>query len=196
MKLRTLRLTILVAITILATTLAQTRTGNVFQSMTHGKSQSKPVTILQTPPAVTVTITSFAFNPQTLTVHTGDLVTWTNNDPVIHTLWFVRASDGSTMALSPPLNPGDMYTLAFPTCGVVNYYDFDRLWISGTVTTLIQGDVNGDGVVNFLDLGAIGAAFLSTPGSPNWNPAADLDRDGVINFLDLGIVGLNFLRSC
>lgn len=68
--------------------------------------------------------------------------------------------------------------------------------ISLKVCVPIPGDVNKDGVVNFIDLGLIGQAFLSTPSSPNWNPAADLNKDGVVNFLDLGIVGQNFLRSC
>lgn len=63
------------------------------------------------------------------------------------------------------------------------------------VSVPVRGDADQDGVVDFLDMGIVGAAFLSTPGSPNWNPAADLDGDGVVNFLDLSIVGACFLRT-
>ena len=43
---------------------------------------------------------------------------------------------------------------------------------------VLQGDVNGDGVVNSSDMAAVNAALGSRPGSSNWNPNADLDRDG------------------
>jgi len=59
----------------------------------------------------------------------------------------------------------------------------------------LPGDINGDGVVNFLDAILLGAAFGSTPGSPNWNPNADLNGDLVINFLDAIILGANFGKT-
>lgn len=64
------------------------------------------------------------------------------------------------------------------------------------VCILFQGDVNNDGVVNFLDLGQVGAAFLKSAGQTGFNPAADVNKDNVINFLDLGVIGSQFLRSC
>jgi hypothetical protein len=48
-----------------------------------------------------------------------------------------------------------------------------------------RGDVDGNGVVDGLDLTAVLAAWDSIPGHPRWNPAADLDRSGIINGLDL-----------
>jgi hypothetical protein len=45
------------------------------------------------------------------------------------------------------------------------------------------GDLNGDGVVNGLDLGALLGSWDST--SPT---AADLNRDGVVNGIDLGVL--------
>lgn len=33
-----------------------------------------------------VDIADFAFSPATLTIHVGDTVTWTNSDPVVHTV--------------------------------------------------------------------------------------------------------------
>ncbi len=43
-----------------------------------------------------------------------------------------------------------------------------------------------DCVVNFTDLGAIKAAFFSTPASPHWNADADFDSDDAVSFADLG----------
>ncbi|MEM7083955.1 MAG: hypothetical protein AAF465_14595, partial [Pseudomonadota bacterium] len=57
-----------------------------------------------------------------------------------------------------------------------------------------------DCVVNFLDLVAISDAFLSSPGSPNWNPDADIwgptgEPDGLVNFLDVSRLPALFLMT-
>ena len=52
-----------------------------------------------------------------------------------------------------------------------------------TDTTLV-GDVNGDGTVNLSDLQGFASAYLSTPGDPNYNPAADFNQDGIVNLVD------------
>ena len=66
--------------------------------------------------------------------------------------------------------------------------------LGGGVQVNFPGDTNGDGFVNFIDLGRVGTAFLSTPDSPNWDGAADFNNDHAVNFIDLGIVGSLFLR--
>jgi plastocyanin len=86
---------------------------------------------------ISINIQNFAFNPQTATIHTGDSVTWTNNDPVIYTLWFRSADDGSTYLLSQPINPGTTWTHTFPDNIRLNYYDFDRLQITGQLTIVV-----------------------------------------------------------
>lgn len=43
-----------------------------------------------------------------------------------------------------------------------------------------DGDLNGDNVVNMLDVGSMSAMFFTS------DPDADLNGDGVVNFLDLG----------
>jgi hypothetical protein len=67
---------------------------------------------------------------------------------------------------------------------------------SNVYTVKLAGDVNGDCAVNFLDLGRIGSAFLTTIGHTGYDPQADLNNDGAINFIDLGVVGSNFLKKC
>ncbi len=63
-----------------------------------------------------VEIKDFAFGPASLTVSAGDMVTWTNNDAVAHT---VTASDGSFD--SGTISPGETYTFTFPASGSFDY---------------------------------------------------------------------------
>lgn len=84
-----------------------------------------------------INIQNFTFNPQSVAINTGDSVIWTNNDPIIYTLWFTNASDGSTYLLSPPINPGTTWTHTFSDKIQLNYYDFDRLSISGQLTVQV-----------------------------------------------------------
>lgn len=71
---------------------------------------------------------------------------------------------------------------------------FGGTMISGTdsVRAFFPGDVNGDLMVNVVDLALVGAAFLSVPGSSNWNLYADFDENGIINVVDLSTVGRYF----
>lgn len=125
-------------------------------------------------------------------------MTWQNNDQVLHTLWTVKNSDQSTFNLSPPLLPGDTHSLAFPSssCGAYTVYSFQSLWVTQTLNVLVQGDVNGDNIVNIFDLVSAAVAFGKSTGQPGFNPDADLNGDGTINILDLVIIGVNFQESC
>ena len=55
----------------------------------------------------------------------------------------------------------------------------------------VPGDINGDWVVDWLDVAALADAWLATPASPNWNARADLVGDGIINFLDFAVLAQN-----
>ena len=71
-------------------------------------------------------------------------------------------------------------------------------------TTLRGGDVNGDGVVNILDIGAIISKFgrpkpglpvlvrSATPASCGADEAADINDDGLVNISDLAIAAGNW----
>ena len=48
----------------------------------------------------------------------------------------------------------------------------------------ISTDVNGDGVVNILDLNVLAIAFGSYPTHPRWNPRADVNDDDFVNIFD------------
>lgn len=71
----------------------------------------------------------------------------------------------------------------------------DNVYIDGSVRVVrIQNsvDINGDGIVNVLEILIVALAFGSYLGHPNWNPIADLNQDGIINILDIVIIAVHF----
>ena len=93
-----------------------------------------------------VEIISFAFVPQNLTISAGDTVKWNNTDGVIHTLWFVFISNRSTYLLSDPIPPNTTWTHTFNTTPELQYYSFDKLWITGFIN--VQAGVHDVAVTN------------------------------------------------
>lgn len=56
----------------------------------------------------------------------------------------------------------------------------------------LMGDMNLDGVIDYIDILTFLAAFMSVPGDPNWNPNCDINGDSVVNALDYYILALNY----
>jgi len=56
----------------------------------------------------------------------------------------------------------------------------------------VTGDINGDGVIDWLDVAALADAWLTTTGTTNWNARADMVSDGIINFLDFAVLAQNW----
>jgi plastocyanin len=63
-----------------------------------------------------VAISDFAFSPATLTIAAGDTVTWTNNDPVVHT-----ATSTTGAFDSGDLAEGDSFSVTLTTPGTYDY---------------------------------------------------------------------------
>ena len=53
-------------------------------------------------------------------------------------------------------------------------------------------DLNQDGLVNVLDMGAFAVAYGSYPDHPRWNVRADIDKNGIVNILDGVLIVLAF----
>jgi hypothetical protein len=73
-----------------------------------------------------------------------------------------------------------------------------QLWVDGlsfSPQPTLLGDVDGNGIVDGLDLTAVITAWQTTPGHPLWNPAADLDGNGLIDGLDLTEVISNWTTA-
>jgi len=65
---------------------------------------------------------------------------------------------------------------------------------SGLSLGLVNGDVDGNNVVNAGDRDIVLAALNSAPGAANWNPSADLNGDGRVTAKDTDIVRRNLGR--
>lgn len=80
--------------------------------------------------------------------------------------------------------------------GVVDNADICNHESMGTYafTVSITGDVNGDGVVNIIDVFLVAYSFGSTPipFNPRWNTNADLNNDNIINIFDIFVVAKHF----
>jgi|GEM_PF-2913378 len=67
---------------------------------------------------------------------------------------------------------------------------------SATVTVVIPGeltgDINGDNIVNYKDLGVLGASYGLSLGDAGYNANADLNIDGIVDYRDLGILGAHY----
>jgi hypothetical protein len=57
--------------------------------------------------------------------------------------------------------------------------------IDALLVKVCLGDVNGDGLVNIIDLTLIAFAYGSLEGEPDYNPDADLNCDGIVDMQDL-----------
>jgi len=56
----------------------------------------------------------------------------------------------------------------------------------------LPGDIDGNRMVNYLDLGALAISYGSKLGGVYYNPDADIDANGRINYLDLGSFAVNY----
>jgi len=73
-----------------------------------------------------VMITSFSFEPSTITVPKGAAVTWTNQDPVAHTITGADFDSGT-------VGPGQNYSHVFDKAGTYEYHCAIHPSMKGTV---------------------------------------------------------------
>jgi parallel beta-helix repeat protein len=66
---------------------------------------------------------------------------------------------------------------------------------AGLVNARLMGDINGDRIVNIVDISAVAIHFSSKIGDSRYDPAFDLNSDGTINIVDITMVAVNFLRT-
>ena len=78
-----------------------------------------------------VQIVDMAFAPAAVTVNVGDTVTWTNGDPMIHT---VTSTTGAFD--SGDLGEGESYSLTFTEAGTFAYLCTPHPFMTGTVTVV------------------------------------------------------------
>jgi len=79
--------------------------------------------------ATTVDIMNIAYNPAQITIPVGTTVTWTNSDPVPHT---VTAQDRSLLQ-SGTIDPGKSFSHTFDKAGTVDYFCEFHANMHGTI---------------------------------------------------------------
>jgi hypothetical protein len=60
------------------------------------------------------------------------------------------------------------------------------------VAVTTPGDVNGDGIIDAIDLFRIGKAYGSTLGTPDWSANCDIDGDDDADSDDLSMCTANY----
>lgn len=68
----------------------------------------------------------------------------------------------------------------------------DNVFVDGIVKIKLQGDVNGDKIVNMMDLVVVARAYGTNEDDPEYDPDLDLNHDGWIDMRDLAIIGRNY----
>ena len=104
----------------------------------------------------------------------------------------VRLETGRSCLLTFVWNTADVPCGTYTLTAVATIPTGSSVFSDGNITVRLMGDVNGDGRVDLRDIALVARAFGSTPGSPNWNPAADLNGDGIVNMQDIALVARHF----
>jgi hypothetical protein len=61
--------------------------------------------------------------------------------------------------------------------------------------TLLEGNADGNDIVNILDFSTMVPTFLKSLGQDGYNASADFDRNDIVNIFDFSAMVPNFLVS-
>lgn len=56
-------------------------------------------------------------------------------------------------------------------------------------------DIDGNGVIDIVDISLVAKAWNSSPGHPRWDPRCDIDENGVVNILDIALVARDYGKT-
>ncbi len=93
--------------------------------------------------------------------------------------------------------PCGNYTIKAETSVLPDEFNtVNNTYIDGSVKVKMPGDINGDGVVNVVDLSIVALAYGSLAEEPDYNPDADLNNDDIVDMKDLYVVARNLGKTC
>ena len=72
----------------------------------------------------------------------------------------------------------------------------NNVYVDGAVKVKMQGDVNGDGIVDIWDLSIVAVAYGRFEGEPYYDPDADIDKDGIVDIADISVVCMHYGETC
>ena len=99
----------------------------------------------------------------------------------------------NTTGVRPCIN----YTIKAEASVVPNEINVvNNIYVDGAVKVKMQGDINGDGVVDIWDLSKVAIAYGTFKGEPAYDPDADLNKDGVVDIADISIVSIHYGETC
>jgi hypothetical protein len=162
-----------------------------FLQLTNGAVRQSPVTV------------GVHFNVGAATIDTTSFHAELNGQDV--TSHFTPTGSGSDLSAtfntpgSPLISGTDVLqgmVSGTPTGGTSSETDLN--YIRFYVNTTRPLDLNGDGVVNCLDLAIVKASFGKKTGQTGFDPRADVNGDGAVNVLDLAAVSqqVAYLSPC
>jgi thermitase len=94
-----------------------------------------------------------------------------------------------------PVPMGHYVMSAYATPVDSETFTADNTFVNGEVYVAVPGDVDGNRIVNMLDLYKIALVFGANEGDSKYVAVYDIDGNGKINMLDLYIAALNFGKS-
>jgi hypothetical protein len=113
--------------------------------------------------------------------------------------WFVGTNGSGTLAteaeITTVLADLDILLIGMEFGADVAEEAVDLDSVSLSLPNACPADFNNDGTVDGADFGIFGAAFGSTAGDADYNPAADFNNDGTIDGADFGAFGAQFGRT-
>ena len=138
---------------------------------------------------------TLSVNPTTLRISGAVTVTATNS--TTHAVLFSKTYTIPGLILVS--KGGDLQTSFLLNTAVLPYSlssDVNMVLRGASLTASVlitrQLDVDGNGMVDFLDFSTLAMAFGSTVGSPSYNPKADLQATGTVTFIDASIMAFFF----
>ena len=83
-----------------------------------------------------ISMKNIAYNPETVTIHVGDKVTWTNNETGLYAPQHTATSDDGHTFDSGYLNPGQSYSVTFIKAGTFAFHCNVHSNMHGTITVV------------------------------------------------------------
>jgi len=148
----------------------------------------------------TITVNVTVRNEGTVGAH-GTLTLYYNNTAIESRSILVSSGGQSVFVFSWNLTnvaPGYYFLKAEVVTqegGLIELDMDDNMFTHYWMQVKIPGDVNGDKMVNSVDLSTLKDAYGSSAGSATWNPDCDINLDSTVDILDLLLLGENYGRS-